>query len=423
MTRSRRIATTLALTAGFAGSLQAQGLSSKVADLMRFGSCDASLCVTTGAGAHGAHYLLSAQTAGEELLAFVTGSMTASVARLPISSTGGGTTFSFVGGAPVRSTTSAGPIFAERASTLGKGRFLLGVNTTHMSFSKLRGKSTDSIAFNLGHEDVLQPGLGDSPNESDIIGVTLNLELALQATTVFASYGVSDNFDVGIAIPFIGSSLKGTGAGRVYSATGGAVTGNHSFPNADADGVAHSAVDESAMGIGDIAVRAKFGIAGTAERGVALLGDVRFPTGAEEDFHGSGGLAGTWMLVGSMQQGNFSPHANIGLALRTGSKQTNAMLTTIGFDHMITRSATVAVDLLSEFQMGDNATELPQPIALPTPIPATNIKDEKDNPIGLSVGGRFLLGNFTLIGNGLVPVKAGGLQSKFAWTFGIERTF
>jgi hypothetical protein len=41
----------------------------------------------------------------------------------------------------------------------------------------------------------------------------------------------------------------------------------------------------------------------------------------------------------------------------------------------------------------------------------------------LSVGGRFLLGNFTLIGNGLVPIVRGGLQAKFAWTLGIERTF
>src|SRR5438128_350599 len=115
-------ATTLALSIGSA-QLTAQGLAGSVADLIRFGSCAEALCVTTGAGAHGSHYLLSAQTAGDELLSFITGAMTASVGRLPISSTGGGTTFSFVGGAPVRSTTSAGPIFAERASTLGKGRF------------------------------------------------------------------------------------------------------------------------------------------------------------------------------------------------------------------------------------------------------------------------------------------------------------
>lgn len=416
------VATALALAMPMAASY-AQGLSGRVADLMRFGTCEQSLCVTTGTGAHGGHYLLSAQTAGDDLLAFLTGAMTASVGRLPISSTGGGATFSFVGGAPVRSTTSAGPIFAERASTLGKGRFLFGVNTTHMRFTKLRGESTDSLAFNLAHQDVGNPGLGDSPFESDIISVSLNLKLALQATTVFASYGVSDNFDVGIAIPFIMSSLDGSGAGTVFNVNG-TVTGEHFFEGADANGIARTSVDESASGVGDIAVRAKIGLGGTADRGrLALLGDIRLPTGSEEDFHGSGGLAGTWMLAGSMQKGNFSPHANVGVALRTGDGQTNALLTTIGFDHMLTRAATLAVDLLSEFQVGDNATSLPAPIALPSPVQATNIRDEKDNPMSLSVGGRFLIGNFTLIGNGLVPVISGGLQPKFAWTLGIERTF
>jgi hypothetical protein len=43
--------------------------------------------------------------------------------------------------------------------------------------------------------------------------------------------------------------------------------------------------------------------------------------------------------------------------------------------------------------------------------------------MAVSAGGRFLVGSVTLIGNALIPVKAGGLQSKFAWTFGIERTF
>jgi hypothetical protein len=417
-----RAATTLALTTGLATSAASQGLAGTVADLIRFGNCEESLCLTTGSGAHGSHYLLSAQTAGDELLSFLTGAMTASVGRLPVSSTGGGTTFSFVGGAPVRSTTSAGPIFAERASTLGKGRFLLGANTTHMSFTKLRGESTDSIAFNLAHQDVGEPGLGDAAFESDIIGVTLDLKLQLQATTVFASYGVSDNFDVGIAIPFIMSSLEGTGAGRVFNVTG-TVTGAHFFEGADANGVAHSAVDQSAAGIGDIAVRAKIALGGSAERGLALLGDLRLPTGSEEDFHGSGGLAGTWMLAGSMQKGNFAPHANVGVALRTGEGQTNAMLATIGFDHMLSRAATVAFDLLTELQVGDNPVGLPEPIALPTPILATNIKDQKDNPMAVSAGGRFLVGSVTLIGNALIPVKAGGLQSKFAWTFGIERTF
>jgi hypothetical protein len=56
------------------------------------------------------------------LIAFITGAVATSVGNLPIGATSGGTTFRFEAGVPVKTSTSAGPIFAERAQTLGKGR-------------------------------------------------------------------------------------------------------------------------------------------------------------------------------------------------------------------------------------------------------------------------------------------------------------
>src|SRR5690606_775461 len=156
----RRVLLTIALvgaTAAPLSALSAQSLASRVGELIRFGSCDQALCLSTGPGAHGSHYIDAAASASAELLDFLTSSITASVDRLPISATSGGTTFRFVGGAPVRSTTSAGPIFAERAPTLGRGRFLVGVNTSGISYSKLRGVSTNELAVNLAHQDVGSP--------------------------------------------------------------------------------------------------------------------------------------------------------------------------------------------------------------------------------------------------------------------------
>ncbi|MHB1225047.1 MAG: hypothetical protein ACYC2G_13555 [Gemmatimonadaceae bacterium] len=113
---ARRVLLALALGAlagASAAPLGAQSLASRVGELIRFGDCDQALCLSTGPGPHGTHYIDAAASASAELLDFLTSSITASVDRLPISATSGGTTFRFVGGAPVRSTTSAGPIFAE----------------------------------------------------------------------------------------------------------------------------------------------------------------------------------------------------------------------------------------------------------------------------------------------------------------------
>ena len=45
-----------------------QGLNGKIGELISFGSCGQALCIVTGSGAHGGHYLKSAQTAGDELV-------------------------------------------------------------------------------------------------------------------------------------------------------------------------------------------------------------------------------------------------------------------------------------------------------------------------------------------------------------------
>jgi hypothetical protein len=118
----------------------------------------------------------------------------------------------------------------------------------------------------------------------------------------------------------------------------------------------------------------------------------------------------------------------VGFAIRTGSSQSNAMLGTLGFDQMLNKKATLAVDILSEFQVGGDAGTLPANInlALATPprvVSGTNIPSQKDNPIALSAGGRFLVSGFTLMANGLVPIKTGGMQASLIWTLGLERSF
>lgn len=399
-------------------------LSGKVAEMIRFGTCDAALCLQTGTGNHQTHFLGAAATASGDLLQFISGSITSSIGRLPISSTSGGSYFTFVGGAPVLTNTSAGPIFAERGTTLGRGRILAGASTTRIAFNELRGVPTDSLLINLSHDDVGAPGLGDSPFESDVIGMHLDIGLKLQVTTLFATYGVSDKVDVSVALPLVYSSLDGTGHATIYNVTG-TVTGAHHFGTPESPlFTAQSNVSGSAMGLGDIALRLKAQVAGTQDRALGLMADVRLPSGNEEEFHGSGSLSASARVVASARRGDFSPHANLGFAMRGGKNENNAMLLTLGFDHSLNRAATVAVDLLSEFQMRGDAGTLPQSIVLPArTISGTNIPLEKDNPMALSFGGRFLIKDYTLITNALVPVKSGGMQAKFAWTLGIERTF
>jgi hypothetical protein len=407
-------------------SSQAQSLAGKVAELIRFGNCAQALCLVTGPGEHQTHYIGAAQTASADLVSFLTNSISASVGRLPISATSSGTTFSFVDGAPVQNTTSAGPIFAERGTTLGKGRWLVGANTTRLSFSQLRGVDTKELDINLAHQDVGTSGLGDSPFELDIIGMNIDLGLTLQASTVFATYGLTDRIDVSVAVPFVQSSLDASAIGTISNLSG-SVTGAHYFGTAESQSLtANSNVNGSAAGVGDIAARVKANLLNSSDRALAVLGEARLPTGDEESFHGAGSTTINALLIGSARYGAFSPHANLGFSVRSGEGQTNAMLATVGFDQLLSPAVTLAIDLLSEFQAGTSDARLPQTITYVSPartVRGTNIPDTKDNPIALSLGGRFLLGGYTVVANGLLPVKTGGLQASLAWTLGLERSF
>ena len=97
-------------------------LRSLLSQLFTFGNCGQPLCldgsINSGNG-HGNHFLSAAAGGNLAVISFISEAIGQSVAGTPISGTSSGTTFSFVGGVPVRTSRSAGPIFAERSQTLG----------------------------------------------------------------------------------------------------------------------------------------------------------------------------------------------------------------------------------------------------------------------------------------------------------------
>ena len=113
-------------------------LRAKISQLFIFGSGDQPLHLGGTADpsnpasiqAHGDHFVPSAVAENGSLIGFITSAISASVGDVPIATTSGGVTFRFEGGIPVKSSLSSGPIFAEQAQTLGRGRAAIGINRT-----------------------------------------------------------------------------------------------------------------------------------------------------------------------------------------------------------------------------------------------------------------------------------------------------
>src|SRR6185295_9581881 len=175
------------------------------------------------------------------------------------------------------------------------------------------------------------------------------LDVNVLATVAFATYGLTDRIDIGVAVPFVSTSIDGTSLGQIVPFGPNPA---HYFGGTASNPIlsAVAGVKGSASGVGDLAVRAKVNLSpsGSSRTGFALLGDVRLPTGKEDDFLGSGSTSTRVLAIVSSRIGDFAPHANAGMAIRGGDDQQNALLATAGFDHLLVPWATFAFDFISE---------------------------------------------------------------------------
>ena len=391
-------------------------------------------------GQHGTHFIEAADKADSELTPALNSLIANNVSSFPLSSTTAGVTFDFSTGKPVSITESLGPIFAETAQTLGKGKINVGLNFTSLNLSKFRGLDTEEIRFTFNHQDVTNDGtLGESPNESDTIDLLLDMDINSSILALFATVGVTNNLDIGLAIPLINVGLSGIARARVNSFTFPALdSANHHFgqdPFNPQFGTT-SPYDESLSGLGDIAIRLKYSFLRARNLDLAALLDIRVPTGDKDDFLGTGKTTVRLSGIMSKKIGNLTPHLNIGFDRRTADLDSDEFEFTAGFDHKIAPGVTFAFDILGEFDLNDDETIVlfPGTKTITDRVPngtsvrqvdLSNIPErDNDNSISASFGFRYAPSErVILLGNILVPLNDGGLRSTVAGTYGITVSF
>jgi hypothetical protein len=392
------------------------------------------------------HYINSTEGGTKNLVDFLSGAIAVGVSNVPISTATSGITFSIVGGAPVPTSSSSGPIFGERVQTLGRGRFLIGANVTGVQFTSVRGVPLDNIAFTFTHQNICRatgdppapgaacPGAGPLPldsalgsptYENDVIEVNTSLDLKLQVAAFSMTYGLSNRIDVGVTVPLVRADLTGGSIARIVPFA----TPTPHFFGSSANPVfsAGSAVSGTATGIGDIAGRVKVNLGG-ADKGFGLLAEARLPTGDEKQFLGAGDFSLSVLGIASARYGNFSPHLNGGYLYRAGNSLTDAVLTTAGFDQLLAPWATLAFDVIGQWQANKSPLVLPGTVTFSLPnqrtVKPTNIPTRPDNIVDGSLGFKFLThSGITLVTNAAVPLNRGGMRGNVIWTGGAEYNF
>jgi hypothetical protein len=268
--------------------------------------------------------------------------MGAQVSSFPLGSSAGGFSWTFdpALGAFNRVSPSFGPVFSERALTIGRRRLNVGINYQRATFDGLEGKDLrggdikfytgfDFGAFSLFFED------------------SLDLKISTDTVGLFATYGVTDRLDLGIAVPIMKVRMRAALTSRV----GSNVTG------VNPDALTPRVVDDSANGIGDIVLRGKYNFWKARGGGLAAGVDWRLPTGDEEELLGIAGAQGKVYLAASSAYGRVSPHFNAGLTISGDTSAARSSETAVfdppdeinyagGVDVAITPRVTVVGDLI-----------------------------------------------------------------------------
>jgi hypothetical protein len=427
--------------------LDAQGLRERISSLFIFGPGEDPLFLAGSADpnnpafiqAHGTHFVPASAAENASLIAFVTGAIGANIGNTPLGSTSGAETFRFEGGVPVRTSESAGPIFAERAQTLGRGRLLAGLSRSTFSFATLRGVDLRDIQLTFTHENVDFPNcdslfggdctrMGVPAFENDVMEFDLSLDIDVAVHAFYLTYGLTDRLDVGAVIPVVKAAMQGES--RAQLVPFGPENVAHFFDGTATDPhlSATRTTSGSATGLGDVAVRIKASFAEGRNAALALLADARFPTGSEEDLLGSGEFTARGLAVFTARFGAFSPHANLGYLFRDGDNTTDAVLATVGFDHLLGPRVTLAASLINELQVGDQRLRIPAPVQYEAPfarlVRPTSIPDRRDDYVNGSFGVKFTPAvGFTGLLNALFPLNRGGLRPDVIYTAGIEYSF
>jgi hypothetical protein len=431
----------------FPVAASAQTLRSKVNELFIFGSGENALHLGGTADPnnpqsirnHGDHFVPAAVSQNGSIITFLTIAAGQSVSNVPIGATSSGETFRFEGGAPVKTSTSAGPILAERSQTLGRGRAIVGVGRTTVPFSSIRGQDLSNLNLTFTHQNVDFAGcdttaggpcaeMGFPLLENETIEVKLDMRMDVTITSFYATYGLFDFMDLSFVVPLVSTRFRGTSVATIVPF--GGTTATHFFDGTPADPVlsATRSVEGSAFGVGDVAVRTKLLVRQTQRASLALVGDARFATGDDQDLLGAGYFSARGVAALTALFGPFSPHVNAGYLFRNTENASDAILGTIGFDHLMAERVTLAAEVISSFQVGQAKLRLPQPVHITYPfnrtIQPTSIREMRDDIVDGSLGVKFSHSTgVTAIVNALVPLNTAGLRGKTVLTAGLEYAF
>jgi len=286
---------------------------------------------------HVAHFTGSSLVALEDL----NNSIVASIGSFAFNSTVSGITFDVNQGVPVRVEDSMGPLLAERATTLGAGKLNLSFSFSRIDYDELDGVSLSELQVVLPHQDSAGDGL--KGYELDTMDVHIDARIRQNVFAFFASYGLTEKWDVGAIVPVIDVKVSASAIAQIHYDPANVANPVHT------NEPVQDSFSGSKTGLGDVIFRTKYQVSDSDSLSLAVLGQVTLPSGQDKDLLGTGESAFKGMLIASRRGKVITPHLNVGYEISTGSSELDNLSYAAGFDTRLSDSVTVGADILGHY--------------------------------------------------------------------------
>ena len=391
-----------------------------------------SLATLPGEQLHSAHFNNNFQSNFKQFSTALVGQLVS----VPLPSPSGGFTYQFDTSLGIfqRTTTSFGPILADRHETIGARRVSIGLAFQRYQYDTIEGLDLDRIPAVFTHDNAFLLG-----GREDVVTTTSAIDARVSQATTFITLGVTDRLDLSLAVPLIDVELKVVSEATIHRlGTTNELT--HFFRQSDGQ-VGERRVFTAAgraSGVGDLKVRAKATLAGGAANGVAAGVDVHLPTGDEMNLLGSGTTGLQPFVIWSGARGNVSPHVNAsykwnGSSVLAGNPATGERARfpdhasyAVGADVSVNPRLTVAFDVIGQYLIDAERVRSEQFHALDgrSMFPSVAFTRESFNVLSGSIGMKAnVLERLLVDANLLFKIDEHGLRDRVTPLVGLEYSF
>jgi hypothetical protein len=355
---------------------------------------------------------------------------------IPLPSPASGFTYEFDPSLGVfqRTTQSFGPILAQRAETVGARRVSFGYASQRFTFDTAEGLDLARVPAVFSHDNAQLRG-----GREDVVTTVNSIKASVGQFTTFVTLGVTDRFDVSLAVPIVSADLKVVSDATIQRlGTINPLTHFFRQSNGDVGNERLFTAAASASGLGDVTLRLKGTVKRKDSAAVAAGLDFRLPTGDEMNLLGTGtaGLEPFLIFSGAFQK--IAPHANVsyqwnGSSVLAGNPATGESADfpdqvgyAVGTEISVSTRLTLAIDVLGRYVINGERLRQEDFHALDGRSVFPNIIFSRDSFQTLSGALGFKVNIFSRLlvdANLLFALDNNGIRDKVTPLIGFEYTF